>query len=118
MVSEEDAQQVAEAWIAAWNRHDLDTILDLYANDVVSVSPLVVSRLGIPDGTVRGKEQLRDYFSRGLQPGSQLHFTLQRVLIGVDGIAIYYTRHDGSHSVDIMTLDSAGKIQTARVYHG
>ena len=118
MDSEEDAQRVSEAWIAAWNRHDLDAILGLYAEDVVSASPLAVSRLGLPDGTVRGKDQLRDYFARGLQPGTQLHFTLQRVLTGVDGFAIYYTRHDGSHSVDIMTLNDAGKIQTARVYHG
>lgn len=113
MISEMDAQRVAEAWIAAWNRHDLDAILDLYVDDVVSVSPLVVSRLGIQDGTVRGKQQLRGYFSRGLQQGTQLHFTLQRVLTGVDGFAIYYTRHDGSHSVDVMTLNAAGKIQTA-----
>ena len=118
MTTEEDAQRVAEAWIDAWNWHDLDAILDLYADDVVSVSPLVISRLGIHDGTVRGKGQLRDYFARGLQPGTQLHFTLQRVLTGVDGFAIHYTRHDGSHSVDIMTLNDAGEIQTARVYHG
>lgn len=118
MISAETAQRIAEEWVDAWNRHDLDAILDHYADDIVSVSPLAVERLGVADGAVRGKEQLRDYFARGLAPGSKLHFELQRVLLSVDGMAIYYTRDNGRHCVDVMTLNEAGKVRTATVYYG
>lgn len=91
-ISEVEAQRIAEEWIDAWNRHDLDAILDHYADDIVSVSPLAIERLGVPDGAVRGKDQLRDYFSRGIAPGSTLQFTLQRVLLGADGMAIITIR--------------------------
>ena len=117
-ITEEDARRIAGEWIDAWNRHDLDAILDHYADDIVSVSPLAIERLGVPDGAVRGKEQLRDYFSRGIAPGSTLHFTLQRVLLGAGGMAIYYTRENGKHCVDVMTLNDTGKVTSARVFYG
>jgi ketosteroid isomerase-like protein len=118
MLSVEQAQRIAEEWIDAWNRHDLDAILDHYADNIVSISPLAIERLGVPDGAVRGKEQLRDYFARGIAPGSTLHFQLKRVLLGADGMVIYYTRENGRHCVDVMTLDDAGKVVSARVFYG
>ena len=117
-ITEQDARRIAEEWIDAWNRHDLEAILDHYADDIVSVSPLAIERLGVPDGAVRGKEQLRDYFSRGIAPGSTLKFELQRVLLGAGGMAIYYTRENGRHCVDVMTLNEAGKVRTATVLYG
>ena len=118
MLSDEQARAIAEEWIDTWNRHDLDAIIDHYADDIVSVSPLAVERLGVADGAVRGKEQLRDYFARGIAPGSKLHFELQRVLTSVDGMAIYYTRENGKHCVDVMTLNEHGKVTAARVFYG
>jgi ketosteroid isomerase-like protein len=118
VISEADARGIAEEWIDAWNRHDLDAIVDHYADDVVSVSPLAVERLGVADGAVRGKAQLRDYFARGVGPDSKLHFVLQRVLTSVDGMAIYYTRETGKHCVDVMTCNDAGKVVAARVFYG
>lgn len=118
MLSMEQAQRIAEEWIDAWNRHDLDAILDHYADDIVSISPLAIERLGVPDGAVHGKEALRDYYSRGIAPGSTLKFELQRVLLGADGMAIYYTRENGKHCVDVMTLDDEGKVRSARVFYG
>jgi ketosteroid isomerase-like protein len=117
MISEADAQRIAEEWISAWNRHDLEAIVDHYADDVVSISPLAVTRLGIPDGRIEGKEQLRNYFAGGLEVAKDLHFELQRVLIGVEGMAIYYVRESGRHVVDVMTLNDEGKAATARVLY-
>ncbi|CAN5292636.1 hypothetical protein BH23CHL1_BH23CHL1_19900 [soil metagenome] len=117
MISEDDAQRIAEEWISAWNRHDLDAIVDHYAGDIVSFSPLSVTRLGIPDGKIEGKERLRSYFAGGLEAAGNLHFELQRVLSGVEGMAIYYVRENGQHVADVMTLNDAGKVTTARVFH-
>ncbi len=60
------AVRKAKAWCDAWNVRDLDAVMAHYAEDVAVCSPLVVKRLGIPDGWLRGKSALRDYFAIGM----------------------------------------------------
>lgn len=117
MLDAAEARRIAGEWVDAWNRHDLEAILDHYRDNVEVVSPLVVERYGTPDGTLHGKEQLRDYFSRGLA-NAELHFELQDVLIGVQGIAICYVRETGVSTVDALTLDGDGKVLRAVVFYG
>ena len=45
------ARELAEEWVAAWNAHDLDAIMALYAPGVVFQTPTIIDTLGIPDGT-------------------------------------------------------------------
>jgi ketosteroid isomerase-like protein len=49
------AQRFAENWYSAWNAHDLDAILDHYADDVEMASPLVSTLTGNDDGRIVGK---------------------------------------------------------------
>ena len=119
MIAEADAWQIAESWIAAWNAHDLDAILNHYTDDIVVTSPLVVRRLGRPDGTIRGKAALREYFAIGLRNAPTLHFSLQHVLAGVDGLTILYRRESGALAADVVTLGENSKVRRARsYYHG
>ena len=67
MLTESEAKNFAQEWIAAWNSHDLEAILSHYGEDVVLTSPVAARILGDPDGTVRGKTSLGEYFRRGLQ---------------------------------------------------
>ena len=60
------AQTLAHKWIAAFNDHDLETILSHYAESVELTSLLVTKVLGDPAGTVRGKQALRAYFAKAL----------------------------------------------------
>ena len=61
------APSLAEAWIGAWNRHDLETILHHYAPDVECISPFVPALSGDPSGTLHGRERLTAYFLKDLQ---------------------------------------------------
>ena len=64
-----DAQQTedfAKGWIQAWSQRDLEAVLSHYAEDVEFQSPLVVKLLGETSGTVRGKQNLREYFQKAL----------------------------------------------------
>ena len=45
-MTEAEAQDFAQEWIAAWNSHDLDRILSHYAEDVEVTSPLVEMIMG------------------------------------------------------------------------
>ena len=51
-----EARRWAEEWIAAWNRHDVDTVVGHFADDVEFCSPIVatVTEMAVfgPDGTV------------------------------------------------------------------
>ena len=69
------ARKMAEHWCDAWNRRDLDSIMQHYSDDVALNSPFVAERLGNADGWVRGKDNLRAYFALGLKK-PDLHLIL------------------------------------------
>ena len=73
-MEEQQARRLASEWIAAFNSHDLDTILDHYEDDIVLTSPAAARLLKDPAGTVRGKAALRSYFAKGSSriPGPSL----------------------------------------------
>jgi len=90
MISRDWAEQFAAEWIDAWNSHDLERIFSHYRDDFEMSSPLIVERMGVPSGTLRGKDAIRPYWSIGLTATPPLKFVLVDVLVGVDCIAIYY----------------------------
>jgi ketosteroid isomerase-like protein len=90
MISAAWAREFANEWIAAWNSHDLDRIFAHYRDDFEMRSPLIIEKMGIASGTLKGKEAIRPYWQMGLTATSQLHFELHDVMVGVDTIAIYY----------------------------
>ena len=64
-----DAQQTegfAKGWIQAWNQRNLEAVLSHYTEDIEFQSPLVVKLLGETSGTVRGEQNLREYFRKAL----------------------------------------------------
>lgn len=109
MVSAADFRAQAADWIDAWNARDLERVLAHYADDVAICSPLVAERLGVEDGWLRGKEQLRAYFSAGMRK-PQLRFELVEVLSGVQAYTVLYRRETGTLVTDCVELDAHGRI--------
>jgi hypothetical protein len=89
-MNEQQALAIAQRWIEAWNRHDLEEILLHYTEDIEFASPFIIKLLGEPSGEVNGKAALRDYFAKGLAAYPELHFELIQVLVGVNSLVIYY----------------------------
>ncbi len=114
MLTQEQADRLAAAWAAAFNRHDLDAILAHYSEDVELTSPFVVQLLGDPDGTLRGKANLRAYLSLGLTMFPDLAFTVLRVFPGVNSLVVHYRGVDDVLAAEVMFLNSQG--QVCRVY--
>ena len=113
------ARRLAEEWVGAWNAHDLDAIMALYAPGVVFQTPTIIATLGIPDGVVRGAEDLREHFARGLARLPDLRFDLESVYAGVSSIAMTYRWADGTPVCELHEYDPAGLIERVQaLYRG
>ena len=109
-VTKEEAWELANHCIAAWNAHDLDLIMTQYEDAVDLTSPAAAQLLGTPDGKVVGKANLRAYFQRGLEAYPQLHFQLEEVLWGVNSVVLCYKNQKGTRTAEFMELSAMGKV--------
>jgi hypothetical protein len=89
-MTREEAWNLANHWVAAWNAHDLDAIMTHYDDAIEVTSPVAAQLLGTPDGKVVGKANLRAYFQRGLEAYPELNFRLEDVLSGLNSVVLYY----------------------------
>jgi predicted ester cyclase len=106
----EEAKHFAHHWIAAWNAHDLDQIMSHYDDAVELISPTAARLLGLADGKVNDKANLRAYFEKGLAAFPDLRFELKDVLFGVSSVLLYYTNQKGTHTGEFMEISSSGKV--------
>jgi hypothetical protein len=104
------ASALPEAWVRAWNAHDLDDIMSHYVDDVTLVSPSAAALLDDPAGEVRGKAALRAYFQKGLDAYPNLRFELLDTMWGVQSVVLYYANQKGTKTAEFMELDSEGKV--------
>ena len=111
-----DAQQAAgfaKGWIQAWNQRNLEAVLSHYTEDVEFQSPLVVKLLGETSGTLRGKQNLREYFRKALAafPGD-IEIELLGVYQGVNSVLVHF-QAKGRSAVEVMELNEEGKVRRA-----
>jgi predicted ester cyclase len=109
-MTSDQAWELANHWVAAWNAHDLELILTHYEDTVELTSPVAARLLGASDGKVAGKTNLRAYFQRGLKAYPELHFELENVLWGVGSVVLYYANQAGTRTAEFMELSPRGKV--------
>jgi SnoaL-like domain len=117
MIPPEKATQIAKEWIDAWNRHDLDSILSHYAENVEFTSPFVDKLMGELSCTIKGKNKLSVYFGKGLEAYPGLNFELLNILTGVKSLTLYYKSVEGMLAAEVMFLDSEGSIERVIVHY-
>ncbi len=109
-MTRDEARNLANHWVEAWNAHDLDLIMTHYDDAVELTSPVAAQLLGTPNGRVVGKANLRAYFQRGLAAYPELHFHLEDVLWGVNSVVLYYTNQKGTRTGEFMELSAIGRV--------
>ena len=86
----------------------------IYTDDFIMESPLALKRLPETGGVIRGKAAVRAYWKMGLELIPDLHFELKEVLVGVNGITLYYlNRATGKNTAEVIFLNQQGL-----AYHG
>ena len=99
-----NAVEFAGAWVAAWNRRDVEAVLDHFHDDAVFSSP-VAQLIGFSEsGVVRGKEELRRYWTVALAGNPDLHFDITGVFEGIDMIAIAFRTQAGVDRLEILSF--------------
>ena len=109
-MTRDEAWALANDWVAAWNAHDLDSIMSHYEDAVELTSPVAAQLLGTAGGKVAGKAELRAYFQRGLEAYPELRFQLEDVLWGVNSVVLYYRNQKDTHSAEFMEMSATRKV--------
>ncbi|MGA8938437.1 MAG: nuclear transport factor 2 family protein [Acidobacteriaceae bacterium] len=111
------ARPLVEDWIAAWNSHDLEWIMQHYAASVVFEANTVQQRWNRENGRLIGAEALREHFRAGLEKAPTLHFELEEVFTAPSGYAALYRRDNGNRVLDAVELDADGKAVAVKAYY-
>ena len=117
--SVESARRFADEWIAAWNNHDLPRILSHYRDDFEMSSPLIIERGKSPDGVLRGKAAIAEYWKIGLAAQPPLHFALIEIFRGAGMIGLLYRSVTRNRRViEWLRFDAAGLVSHAAGIYG
>jgi ketosteroid isomerase-like protein len=99
-----NAIEFASEWEAAWNRRDLEAVLKHFHEDVVFTSP-VAKQIGFADdGIVNGKDELRRYWTLGLEKNPGLRFQVTLVYEGVNTLVIAFKNQQRADRAEVLTF--------------
>jgi ketosteroid isomerase-like protein len=112
---------IAQAWLAAFNAHDVDALVSLYADNATHTSPKIRALFPDTGGKLIGRAALHKWWTDSNARLPNLHYELISITADADRAIIEYLRHAPnedpypvSESFDITN----GKITASRVYHG
>ena len=92
-------------WVAGWNAHDVEAVLEHFHEDVVFTSPVAARLLPETDGVVHGKPALRHYWTVALTQVPDLRFTVEGVYRGIDTVVIAYRNQNGGLVNEVLKFD-------------
>ena len=91
MIEQHFAYKFTEDWVASWNSHNIESILEHYTDDFTIESPYALKRVPESGGILKGKPAIKAYWQMGLDAMPDLLFVIHEVLIGINSITLYYS---------------------------
>jgi len=118
---EHQHEQIAKRWFTAFNEHNLEDLLALYADDAVHYSPKLKIRQPETNGLVAGKAALRAWWQDAFDRLPTLHYSYTTLTANKDRVFMEYVR-SVAHEPDMLVAEvleiKDGVIVASRVYHG
>jgi limonene-1,2-epoxide hydrolase len=113
--------QIGRAWVEAFNRHDVDALVALYADDATHTSPKIRALHPDTGGKLVGKAAMTKWWrdANARLPG--LRYEPFAITADESRVLVEYLRHaPGEAPMPVAeAFDVAnGKIVASRVYHG
>jgi hypothetical protein len=111
----------AEAWIAAWNRRDIDAVLAHFAEEARFASPAAIGFIG--RAVLRNKKELEEYWRAALDRISILEFKLDHATWDERRreLNVVYEANlngDRKRACEIMQFDAAGRQIAGEALYG
>lgn len=117
----DDMMAFATAWVANWNRRDVDAVLSHFAEDAEFVSPLAAKYSG--QAALRGKAAIGDYWRSALQRIDRLEFSLDHATWDAERreLAIVYVANlngNRQRALEIMRFRADGLQAGGEAFYG
>jgi RimJ/RimL family protein N-acetyltransferase/ketosteroid isomerase-like protein len=114
-------EAIAHRWFTAFNAHDLEQLLALYADDARHYSPKLKLRRPETLGLVKGKEGLRSWWSDSFERLPSLRYEVQALTADPRRVFMEYIRHvEGEEDLrvgEVLEVEHC-LITASRVFHG
>ncbi|MCB0766125.1 MAG: nuclear transport factor 2 family protein [Flavobacteriales bacterium] len=114
-------KSIALRWFAAFNAHDLEALLALYADDAEHFSPKLKLRHPETNGLITGKEALRSWWRDAFERLPSLNYEVVKLTADEEQVFMEYIRHvSGEEDLRVGEVLEVrdGLIVASRVYHG
>lgn len=113
--------RLGRTWLAAFNAHDLEGLVALYAEDATHTSPKIRTLHPETGGKLAGRPKIRAWWADALKRLPTLRYEELTVTANDDRVFLEYLRHapDGPPYPVAEVFDvRGGKIVASRVFHG
>ena len=120
MTDEEINIRIANQWIDAFNRHDLDALLSLYSDNAEHYSPKLKVRQPETRGIIKGKDKMRSWWQDSFERLPSLRYELIRLTSQKNRVFMEYIRQvNGEENLRVGEMFDIrdNLITTSRVYH-
>ena len=121
MMTRDEIDSFVSAWIEAFNRRDIEAVLEHFADEVEFTSPVAEAVVG--HATIAGKARLREYWQEALRRRTKMHFTLDHWIWDAERqeLAIVFIRDvDGEkrRACELLQFDATGLVARGEALHG
>ena len=111
-------ENLLRTWWTHRNSHDLDAILNHYSDDFELTSPLIKEKLDIEDGTIRGKDGVRQWWQRAIDKYPDLQTEFIEVAESIESIVfIQRISYTDKITVSNFYFNDEGKIRKEIYFH-
>lgn len=120
-MSAKENLDIARAWMRAFNSHDVDALVALYADDATHTSPKLRALHPESGGALRGKAALSTWWRDSNARLPNLRYEERALTANDERVFVEYTRHapnEPAMPVAEVFDVQGGRIVASRVYHG
>lgn len=114
-------KSIAIQWFEAFNKHDIDMLLNLYHQDAEHYSPKLKIHQPETNGLIKGKAALRTWWTDAFNRLPQLHYKIIKLTADEEQVFMEYIRQTPGEADlkvgEVLEINN-GKIIASRVYHG
>lgn len=114
-------RHMAHLWMAAFNAHNLEDLLNLYHAEAIHYSPKLKIIQPATNGLITGKAALKAWWQDAFNRLPSLQYILEKLTVDEEQVFMEYIRkvdHEADLKVGEVLEIENGLIVSSRVYHG